>query len=63
MQSTAAPTLAAPPSPLESAAEILAAGVAAAAGPVKLACSFSVEDIVIIDLISAAGLPVGVFAP
>ncbi len=62
MQSTAAPTLAAPPSPLESAAEILAAGVAAAAGPVKLACSFSVEDIVIIDLISVARLPVGIFA-
>jgi len=45
-----------------SATEILATGIAAAAGTVKLACSFSVEDIAIIDLISSAKLPVGVFA-
>jgi len=59
---TAASTLSPIPALPVSATEILAAGVAAAAGPVKLACSFSVEDIVIIDLISAARLPVGIFA-
>lgn len=42
--------------------EILRAGLAAANGPVKLACSFSVEDVVIIDLIHASKLPIGVFA-
>jgi phosphoadenosine phosphosulfate reductase len=42
--------------------EILAAGLTAARGPVKLACSFSVEDAVIIDLIYKGGLPIGVFA-
>ena len=42
--------------------EILQAGLAAATGPVKLACSFSVEDVVIIDLIRALALPIGVFA-
>jgi phosphoadenosine phosphosulfate reductase len=48
----------------ESAApqEILQAGITAANGPVKLACSFSVEDVVIIDLIQSLKLPVGVFA-
>ncbi len=45
-----------------SPAEILASGVAAATGPVKLACSFSVEDVVIIHMAMEAGLPVGVFA-
>ncbi len=45
-----------------SPAEILASGVAAATGPVKLACSFSVEDMVIIDMAMEAGLPIGVFA-
>src|SRR5512147_1484211 len=42
--------------------EILRAGVAAAGGPVKLACSFSVEDVVIIDMAKELGLPIGVFA-
>jgi phosphoadenosine phosphosulfate reductase len=42
--------------------EILEAGLAAAGGPVKLACSFSVEDVVVIDLISDLKLPIGVFA-
>ena len=37
--------------------EILRAGIEAAHGPVSLACSFSVEDLVIIDLIQGAGLP------
>jgi phosphoadenosine phosphosulfate reductase len=45
-----------------SAQEILQLGVEAAQGPVKLACSFSLEDVVIIDLIKQAGLEVGVFA-
>jgi len=42
--------------------EILAAGFAMAGGPVKLACSFSVEDAVIIDLMHKGGLLIGVFA-
>ena len=42
--------------------EILQAGVSAANGPVKLACSFSVEDVVIIHLFRELDLPVGIFA-
>ncbi len=42
--------------------QILRAGVEAAGGPVQLACSFSVEDVALIDLIAEAGLPVGIFA-
>jgi len=42
--------------------EIMKAGLAAAQGPVKLACSFSVEDIVIIDMAKELGLPIGIFA-
>ncbi len=42
--------------------EILAAGIAAAAGPVSLACSFSVEDVVIIDLLREAAPDVRIFA-
>lgn len=42
--------------------KILQLGISAAGGPVKLACSFSVEDVVIIDMIHELGLPVGVFA-
>jgi len=42
--------------------DILQAGSAVAGGQVKLACSFSVEDVVIIDLIQSMKLPVGVFA-
>ncbi len=42
--------------------EILRIAVGAVAGPVKLACSFSVEDVVIIDMIRELGLEVGLFA-
>jgi phosphoadenosine phosphosulfate reductase len=42
--------------------EVLRAGVAAANGPVKLACSFSVEDVVIIDMAKELGLDIGIFA-
>jgi phosphoadenosine phosphosulfate reductase len=42
--------------------DILRAGLAAAKGAVKLASSFSVEDVVLIDLISHHQLPVGIFA-
>ena len=41
---------------------ILRLGVAAADGLVKLACSFSVEDLVIIQMAHERGLPIGVFA-
>jgi phosphoadenosine phosphosulfate reductase len=43
-------------------AEILAAGIRAADGPVSLACSFSLEDVAIIDIAHQAGLVMGVFA-
>lgn len=42
--------------------EILHAGIEAAGGPVSLACSFSLEDVAIIDLAYSAGLKLGVFA-
>jgi phosphoadenosine phosphosulfate reductase len=42
--------------------EILRAGVAAAGGPVKLACSFSVEDVAVIDLARETGVEIGIFA-
>lgn len=42
--------------------EILKAGIDAAGGPVSLACSFSPEDIVIIDIAHKAGLSLGLFA-
>lgn len=45
-----------------TAEEILRVGVAAAGGKVALACSFSVEDVAVIDLIAALKLPVGIFA-
>lgn len=45
-----------------TAQEILRQGAEAAQGIVKLACSFSVEDTVIIDVIHKEGLPVGIFA-
>ena len=48
--------------PDASPVEILRTGTAAAHGPVKLACSFSVEDLVIIDMVHGAGLDVGIFA-
>ena len=42
--------------------EILRAGIEAAGGPVSLACSFSLEDVAIIDIAHAAGITLGVFA-
>jgi len=49
-------------SPEATPAEILRAGIEAANGPVSLACSFSLEDVAIIDIAHAAGLQLGVFA-
>jgi phosphoadenosine phosphosulfate reductase len=43
-------------------AEILRAGIEAAGGPVSLACSFSLEDVAIIDISHEAGLPLRVLA-
>ena len=43
-------------------ADILRAGIEAAGGPVSLACSFSMEDVAIIDIAHKAGLQLGVFA-
>ena len=45
-----------------SAQEILRTGFEAAVGPVSLACSFSLEDVVIIDLAHELGLGLGLFA-
>lgn len=42
--------------------EILAIGIKTARGTVKLACSFSVEDMVIIDIAAELGLDIGIFA-
>jgi phosphoadenosine phosphosulfate reductase len=42
--------------------EILRIGIEAAAGPVSLACSFSMEDVAIIDIAHQASLTLGVFA-
>jgi len=49
-------------SPHATPQEVLRTGVAAASGPVKLACSFSREDVVIIDMAHEMGLDIGVFA-
>lgn len=48
--------------PHASAADILRAGIAAAGGPVSLACSFSLEDVAVIDIAHQAGIGLGVFA-
>jgi phosphoadenosine phosphosulfate reductase len=45
-----------------TAQQILRQGAEAAQGIVKLACSFSVEDTVIIDIIHKEGFPIGAFA-
>ncbi len=45
-----------------SPAEILRAGIEAAGGPVSLACSFSLEDVAVIDIAHKAGISLGVFA-
>jgi phosphoadenosine phosphosulfate reductase len=42
--------------------EILHIGIEVADGPVSLACSFSLEDVAIIDIAHQAGLNLGVFA-
>jgi phosphoadenosine phosphosulfate reductase len=47
---------------ISSPAEILRLGFEAANGPVSLACSFSLEDVAIIDIAHQAGLNLGVFA-
>ena len=52
------PSLAANADPVE----VLTVGLTAARGPVQLASSFSVEDVVVIDLISRHRLPIGIFA-
>jgi len=48
--------------PDASPAEILRLGIGVADGPVSLACSFSMEDVAIIDIAHNAGIPLGVFA-
>lgn len=48
--------------PDSTAAEVLRAGIHGAGGTVSLACSFSMEDVVIIDIAHTAGLKLGVFA-
>jgi len=48
--------------PNASAATILAVGVNAAEGAVSLACSFSMEDVAIINLAHEEGIRLGVFA-
>jgi phosphoadenosine phosphosulfate reductase len=48
--------------PEATPADILRIGIEAAKGSVSLACSFSLEDVVIIDIAHAAGLSLGVFA-
>jgi phosphoadenosine phosphosulfate reductase len=48
--------------PNATPADILRIGIEAAGGPVSLACSFSLEDVAIIDIAHAAGLNLGVFA-
>ena len=49
-------------SPNATPAEILRTGIEAAGGPVSLACSFSPEDVAIIDIAHKAGLSLGIFA-
>ena len=46
----------------KSPADILRIGIEASKGPVSLACSFSMEDVAIIEIAHAAGLTLGVFA-
>lgn len=49
-------------SPNATPADILRAGIETAGGPVSLACSFSLEDVAIIDIAHKAGLELGIFA-
>ncbi|MEZ4483654.1 MAG: phosphoadenylyl-sulfate reductase [Syntrophotaleaceae bacterium] len=48
--------------PGAGAEQIIAAGLAAATGPVTLACSFSVEDVVLVDILHRVAPEVRVFA-
>ncbi len=48
--------------PAATPQEILRIGAEAAQGPVRLACSFSVEDVAIIDMAKESGLDIGIFA-
>jgi phosphoadenosine phosphosulfate reductase len=57
-QSASVPQLA----PDAGAEQIITAGLAAATGPVTLACSFSVEDVVLIDILHKVAPEVRVFA-
>ncbi|WP_432823120.1 phosphoadenylyl-sulfate reductase [Trichloromonas sp.] len=50
------------PSPTQDALGILHRGISGAAGPVALACSFSVEDVVIIDLLQNVAPATRIFA-
>jgi len=50
------------PLPHHDPITVLHQGMAAARGPVALACSFSVEDVVLIEMIRGARLDVSVFA-
>ena len=56
--STAIPELTANATPVD----ILRAGIEAVNGSVSLACSFSLEDVAIIDIAHQAGITMGVFA-
>jgi len=47
---------------ITTAEDILRRGLEQAGGKVSLACSFSIEDVVTIDLVRRAGLNLGVFA-
>lgn len=46
----------------DPADQILSSGIQAAGGSVSLACSFSREDVALIDIAHKAGLTIGVFA-
>jgi len=49
-------------SAIAKAEAVLAEGLKAAAGPVSLACSFSIEDVILIELLHRKKLQVGIFA-
>jgi phosphoadenosine phosphosulfate reductase len=49
-------------SPGTAPEDALREGTRLAGGPVSLACSFNVEDIVVLDMIMETGLKIGVFA-
>jgi len=47
---------------VEQSLQILRTGIGIAEGPVSLACSFSLEDVAIIDLTHREGISIGIFA-